>query len=215
MPGQQSGGRRRTRGSWTPRIIGISAVVLLAAGAAVAALVAGAPVGGHGPARSARVVSVQTAGLVNPGPPGATDAPEMLLSSPAGLAFGPVPRRQLTSGNPQWTADAMAGGSYIFIYAPDGRCLAAARSNLVLRRCDLRRSQRWRGVHGGVRTEGHYFRQFSNLAVGGCIAAGGALPAAGPGDRAAALAPCAPGGSAGPGGAARTWRQLLGLWWSS
>jgi hypothetical protein len=76
----------------------------------------------------------------------------------------------------------------------------------VLRSCDLRRGQRWRRVAGGVRAERHYFRQFSNLATGRCIATGGALPAAGPGDRAAMLAPCAP---------ARPWRQLLGLWWTS
>jgi hypothetical protein len=201
MPGQRSGGRRRTRGSWTPRIVGLSLVVLLAAGGAAAALIARTHAPPAGRALPTRVRASQPAGLVNPGPPGRA-APQMLLASAAGLVFRPVPRRERAAGNPQWTADTMVGGGYIFIYAPNGQCLAAESRALVLRRCDLRRNQRWRGVGGSAPADGHRYAQLRNLAVGRCIAAG----AAGPGGRLATLAPCA---RAGP------WRQLISLWWTS
>src|ERR1019366_9135400 len=140
----------------------------------------------------------------------AAAAPQMLLISPAGLAFGPIPPSELVTGAPQWSADLMAGGTYIFIYAPTGQCLASVgpprAPALAARRCDLGRSQRWRTAGTGIQTGGHYYGQFSNLASGRGLSAGGAMPSAGHGDSAAALAPCGP---------AQPWRQLISFWWAS
>ena len=215
MPGQRNFGGRRARGSWTLRIAGIIVVILLAAGAVIASLVAARPrVTRSVRALSATVQTIQTTGLVNPGPPAggtaAAAAPQMLLISPAGLAFGPIPPSELVTGAPQWSADLMAGGTYIFIYAPTGQCLASVgpprAPALAARRCDLGRSQRWRTAGTGIQTGGHYYGQFSNLASGRGLSAGGAMPSAGHGDSAAALAPCGP---------AQPWRQLISFWWAS
>jgi hypothetical protein len=129
MPGQRSTGARRARGSWLPRLVGIAIVVLLAGGGVLAYLLAAKPPAPVHVARlPTRVLSVQTVGLVVPGPPaaGGNNALEMLLDSRAGLAFAPVPPSSLVTGDPEWTADQMAGGTYIFIYIPSGQCLGSA-----------------------------------------------------------------------------------------
>ena len=178
-----------------------------AAAASVALLSPAAPPARHLRALPRRVQSVQTAGLVSAGPPAAGKLPaaQQLVASSSGLDFAPVPAAELAAGNPQWTGDLMAGGTWIFIYAPDGRCLASAGTrrapSLALRRCDLGASQRWR-VTGGQQVAGYIYYQFASLASGRCITVG----TAGTGRRAAGLAACAPG---------RPWTQLLALWWTS
>ncbi|MGO9081163.1 MAG: RICIN domain-containing protein [Streptosporangiaceae bacterium] len=212
MPGQRSVPRRRARGSWTPRIIGI-VLVLAAAAAAAAAILLASPgrAAGHANRLSAKVRSVQASGLVDPGPPGgSTDAPQALQATAAGLVFAPVPRSQLAAGSPQWTADLMADGTYIFIYAPDGQCLSAAGAGrrpavLTLRRCDLGDGQRWRQRGSGARAGGHIYYQFAGRASGLCITAGGPEPGAA-GARAAGLAACT---GSGP------WEQQIAFWWTS
>ena len=76
------------------------------------------------------MVSALTVMLVNPGPPPRPDSrpvPEMLQDSATGLAFTATGGAGQASGQ-EWTADQMGGGTYILIYVPDGRCLAAPAS---------------------------------------------------------------------------------------
>jgi hypothetical protein len=137
MPGQRGISARRSRGSWAVRIAGIALAVF------AAATVAGVLVFTQGTARAKKhphappppprnVVSVLTVALVNPGPPPRPDShpvPEMLQESATGLAFTATGGAGQASGQ-EWTADQMGGGTYIFIYVPDGRCLTAPASVL-------------------------------------------------------------------------------------
>ncbi len=54
---------------------------------------------------------------------------------------------QQQQGQPEWIADVMTDGGYIFIYLPTSQCLAAtgprARPRLTAARCDLSLRQRW------------------------------------------------------------------------
>src|SRR6266568_3887965 len=123
MPGERSA--RRVRGSRMPRIAGTGVVLLLAGTGVVAGLVAGSP---HVTARHVvlptKVQGAHEVGLVNAGPPKpagqAAAPPRTLLKSRSGLAFAV---RQVAL---EWTADQMAGGTYIFIYISDGSCLSSA-----------------------------------------------------------------------------------------
>jgi hypothetical protein len=211
MPGHGSFGGRRARGSWTPRIIGIAAVIVLAAGAVIASLAsAGSGATRHVAGLPSAVRSVETAGLVSPGP-GTPAPPQMLVPAAAGLAFSPVPASQLTAGNPQWTVDQMTGGTYIFIYAPTGQCLASLRASgsprVALRRCDLSGlTQRWRRVNPAVQQDGRYYGQYASLSSGRCITAAATAATAPPGSRPATLTPC---------DRAQPWRQLLSFWWAA
>jgi hypothetical protein len=197
-----------------PRLTGISVVVLLAAGGVTAYLLASRPpVTAHKAPLPTKVLALQTVGLVVSGPSATssgTAVPQMLLDSPAGLAFGPVPQSILVTGNPEWTADQMAGGTYIFIYIPSGRCLGSAASRpapeLALQRCNLGPGQRWRPEHPAIAVAGRSYQKFSNLSTGTCMSAGTARPAAGPADDAAELAPCS---------AVPPWRQLVSFWWGT
>ncbi len=67
---------------------------------------------------------MQTVGMASPGP-GSDGSAELLLASPHGLAFTPAKPTQLPASFPEWTADQMVGGGYIFIYISSGRCLGA------------------------------------------------------------------------------------------
>ncbi len=134
----------------------------------------------------------------------------MLLNSPGGLAFRPVPRSSLVTGNPEWTADRMAGGTDLFIYIPNGRCLAASGSPrhpaLALRRCDLGSGQRWRQLDPAAELAGRSYSRFSNLATERCVSAGRPALAAGQRGLAARLVAC---------DAAQGWRQLISFWWAA
>jgi hypothetical protein len=180
---------RRTRGSWTPRIVGISAAVLVACGAAIVYAIA-SPAGAarHADKLSGRVSAVQTVGIIGQagGPVGTAGAMRMLSAQGGTLAFAPVPASVLPQGDPQWTVDTMADGTYIFIYAPTGSCLAAAArprpARLALRRCDLGPEQRWQHAGGTVDAASHLYAQYRNLGNGRCLAtaaaaAGGQVPA--------------------------------------
>ncbi len=196
-----------------PRIAGTGVVLLLAGTGVVASLVPGSP---HVTARHvvlpSRVQGVHEIGLVNAGPPepaGQAAAPaRTLLKSRSGLAFAAV--RQVA---PEWTADQMAGGTYIFIYISDGSCLSSAArrgrasggqasgtrasgTRAVTTRCDLGYAQRWRRQQGNT----HGYWQLRNLGDGRCLTLGGASPAAGLGSFSAELAPC---------GAQGDWRQQI------
>jgi hypothetical protein len=205
MPGERRARARRARGSRAPRIAGTGVVLLLAGTGVVASLATGSQ---HVTARRVvlptRVLSARDVGLANAGPSGpaaqAVAPYRTLLKSRSGLAFAEV--RQVA---PEWTADQMAGGTYIFIYIADGTCLSslarrgrsrgrAAAGQAVTMRCHLGYAQRWRRRQGG--TQGYW--QLRNLADGRCLALGGADPAAGTGSFSAQLAPC---------GAQRDWRQ--------
>jgi hypothetical protein len=229
MRSQRSTGGRRARGSWLPRLAGAGAVMLLAAGGVVIYLVAARPPAARPvQALPSKVLAMQSVGLVVSARPAAATGTvqEMLLVSRAGLAFGPVPQSSLITGNPDWTADQMAGGTYVFIYIPSGQCLGSAagpapagtaagqaaspagvrQAGLALQRCDLGAAQRWRGLSPATMSAGRAYLRFRNLATGECLTAGGALPGAGSADNAAQFSGC---------GAVQPWRQLVSFWWGT
>jgi hypothetical protein len=167
----------RVRGSWIPRLVGIGFVILLACAGVAAYLIAGGPPATKTasvlPTRviGTQAVSIVFAGL--PSQPGGSRVPEMLLTShsdPIFTADGP--------SGAEWTADQMAGGTYVFIYLPDGLCLASVASRsrpapaLVLARCNLKTSQRWLRQHQTVGASGVGYWQLRNLADGRCLTAG-------------------------------------------
>ena len=98
-------------------------------------------------------------------------------------------------------------GSYIFIYLPDGQCLAApgrARGPAApLERCDLSPASAGAAWVRGVLVGGHDYYQLRNLANGRCLTASGRRSAA----PAAAPAGLQPASAAGPLG------QLIAFWW--
>ena len=196
MPGKRNA-RSRVRGSWAARLIGLGlAIVLAAAGVAVYLAFGNKP--SQKAALPTRVLGTQAVGLVNPGPPpqaGASAAPQAFLASSSDLSF-------VTAGpaGADWTADQMADGTYIFIYLPNGLCLAPSRaSHVTLARCNLGASQRWvrqrQESLGGVD-----YWQLRNLSSHRCLTAPGEDGAAQPGKSTAQLARC----QASPG-----WSQLV------
>lgn len=203
MPRQVSTSSGRTRGSWTPRLAGISAAVLVASGAVAAYLITSPA---HAARRTeqlpTRVASVQTVGIV--AQPNGRD--RLLHRSVDGLRWGAMPpAADRPQGDPQWTADTMAGGTLVFIYAPDGQCMAAVRRRhhvvVALRRCDLGADQRWERL-GGTTASQRSNGQYRNLASGRCLMAGGSGQPGSP----AVLDPCA---STAPGS------QLISFWWGA
>jgi hypothetical protein len=190
---------------------GVSVVVLLAAGGVAAYLVELHPAAAR-PAAALpnRVVSYQSVGLITQGARHRASSRDQLLQllSPQGtLQFSPVARAQEQVGTPQWTADLMAGNSYIFIFLPTEHCLAAtgsaSRPKLTLEHCDLQAAQRWRRTKGTVVSKGHDFYQYANLGDGDCLTQTGAQSGQTFG---AALATCS---SSAPTD------QLIAFWWSS
>jgi hypothetical protein len=210
MPGQRRSAGPRPRESWFPTLAGLGAVILLAAGGATAYVLAFHPGSPPRPrALPTKVLSYQTVGLVTeaagPGSPPGQFA--QLLGTASGARFAVLAQNQVQQGTPQWTADQMAGGTYIFIYLKTGQCLAAAgpagKQAVVLRHCDLLADQRWRPTGVGGVSGGHDFRQFANLGDGACLTRAGAQPSVGYG---ASLTACRASGAAS---------QLIAFWWSS
>lgn len=210
MPGQRQTARPRTRGSRLPRLAGVGVIVVLAVAGAVAYAAGFHPAADKRPAPlPTRVASTLTVGLVAEPPAAAGSASDVvqLLSPQRQPAFAPVGISQQQQGQPEWIADVMTGGGYIFIYVPTSQCLAAtgprARPRLIAERCDLSPAQRWRRLGAGVLVASHDYYQFANLADGKCITQGTGSAAQG---LAAGLATCDPAGPA---------RQLLAFWWSA
>ena len=211
MPGQRGISARRSRGSWAVRIAGIALAVFAAATvASVLVLTQGAARAKkhpHAPPPPPRnVVSVLTVALVNPGPlprPDSRPVPEMLQESATGLAFTATGGAGQASGQ-EWTADQMGGGTYIFIYVPDGRCLTAPASlsatTATLARCNLGLGQRWRHQFFGTDAAGRDAWQLRSAVDGLCLTA--VTPALGsqPGESGVALRGCSV-----PVG----WRQII------
>jgi hypothetical protein len=187
--------------------VGIGVAVLVACGAAIVYAIA-SPAGAarHGAQLSGHVSSVQTVGIIGQagGTIGTASAMRMLSAHGGTLRFTPVPAAVQPEGDPQWTVDTMGDGTYIFIYAPTGSCLAApARTlpaRLALRRCDLGPEQRWQHAGATVEASSHLYAQYRNLGAGRCLAtaAGGAASAP------PALVSCH---AAAPG------RQLISFFW--
>jgi hypothetical protein len=187
MPGKRSA-RRRSRGSWAPRLVGTGFALLLAVAGVAAYLIVGAT---HDSKDASvlptRVVGTQAVGIVSSGAPSqASRGAEALLASHADLVFtanGP--------GGVQWTSDEMAGGTYIFIYLPDGLCLATRQAlhaaTVTLERCDLHANQRWLRQLPSVGANSLVYWQLRNLADGRCLATG---QATGKGESAAQLERC-------------------------
>lgn len=180
----------------------MAGIVLLAAGGAAAYLVTQPPAARPGRPLPSRVLGFQAVGLVAQQAHGGLieltgqrDQPRFSVLSP-----GPA-----DAGTPQWTADLMAGHSYIFIFLPTGRCLAATgqagRPRLALRHCDLGAGQRWRRASARVTARGHAFYQYANLGDGDCLTRSGPAPGGPP---AATLTRCAAGQPAS---------QLIAFWW--
>jgi Ricin-type beta-trefoil lectin domain-like len=179
--------RSRTRGSWAARLTGIGLAILLAGAGLAVYLV----VGNHAaraPGLPTHVLGTQAVALVNPGPTppaGASASPETFLASRSDLSFTAAGQ-----AGADWTADQMAGGTYIFIYLPDGSCLTAARSSAVtLARCNLGASQRWVRQHL-VSSGGLDYWQLRSLSRGRCLTAAAGNAAGTPAQSAARLDPC-------------------------
>jgi hypothetical protein len=178
---------RRSRGSWAPRLVGTGFALLLAvAGVAAYLIVGGARDSKDASVLPTRVVGTQAVGMLSGGPAPRNQGPEALQASHADLIFtasGP--------GGVQWTADQMAGGTYIFIYLPDGLCLATRQAlhalTVTLQRCDLQGNQRWLRQLPSVGANGLVYWQLRNLADGRCLAAGQAI---GKGESTAQLERC-------------------------
>ena len=185
MPGRVAPSHR-TKGSWTPRLAGIGVIVVLAGG--VLAVYLGTAHGQapatsrhHQPAPlSSKVVSVQTVGLVNFGvyddedhawPKDSDDHPMMLLRQGSTISFVRIPRAEIVSGTPEWTADKLTDGHDIFIYVPTGQCLTAASGGkLSLSHCDLATDQRWRELNSEVLLT-EPIAQYASVSIGSCLTA--------------------------------------------
>src|SRR5260370_853037 len=197
MPGPFVASPHRAKGSWTPRLAG-AAVVVVVAGGVLAVYLGTAHNKQPTPVKHQRssglvvkVVSVQTVGLVDFGPyddgdawpNDADDHPMMLREERSAVDFAFVPKAQIDSGTPDWTANQTTDGSEIFIFVPTGQCLTAAGTRLALTHCDLGIDQRWRPLHSLVKL-GQPIAQYANVRTGGCLTAS-------PRPRQARLATCA------------------------
>jgi hypothetical protein len=180
MRGQGSG-RGRLRSSGAARLAGAGLAVLLAAVGVTAYLIADA---GKGAAPlPTQVLGTQAVGLVNPGPAGVVEASGRasagtsqsggtLVASRPGLTFSTA-----AQAGAQWTADQMAGGTYIFIYLANGLCLASPAlpaATAMLQRCDLAADQRWLRQELTVSSGGTDYWQLRNAADSQCLTAGSA-----------------------------------------
>jgi hypothetical protein len=194
MPGKRNA-RSRVRGSWAARLTGISiAIVLAAVGLAAYLIVGGADAGNSASVLPTRVLSTQPIGLVaslaSAGDSSA--AVETLVAARPGVRFTVA-----AQAGANWTADQMAGGSYIFIYLPDGLCLGASQPAAVgLQRCDdLQAGQRWIRQRPVIGSSGLDYWQLQNLSDGRCLTVASAAAKGVGGGPAARLEHCqaAPG----------------------
>lgn len=170
MPGKRNA-RSRVRGSWAARLTGTGFAILLAGvGAAVYLIVGGAHADNSASVLPTRVLGTQAIGLgaspASPASPGGSGV-EMLVASRSGLSFTAA-----AEVGASWTADQMAGGTYIFIYLQDGLCLGPSRAAAVsLQRCSLQADQRWVRQHPVAEANGLEYWQLRNLGNGRCLTA--------------------------------------------
>jgi hypothetical protein len=183
MPGRRRSTGQRAPGSRLARLTGISVAVLVAAGAVAAYLVAMHPGRRQQPPLPAKVVSEQQVGLIaRVAQPGSSPGQMVqLVDGPSGAPqFSPLGQAQQQAGSGRWTADLMAGDSYIFIYIPTGHCLTsggpADQPRLTLEHCDLTAQQRWRRTKAPVQFQGHVFYQYENLGDNSCLTETDELP---------------------------------------
>jgi hypothetical protein len=212
MPGPHALPPQHTKGSWTPRLAGVAVVVVLAGGVLgvyLSAAHAQHPVTRtrRPPPPAGKVVSMQTIGVIDFGPDddgepwqnNPADHPLMLRVKGTSIEFAKIPRRELSAGPPEWTADQMTDGSEIFIYVPTDKCLTPLGAHrLRLTHCDLELAQRWKVLHSQI-VVGQAIAQYANAQTGGCLTA-----PRGPGR--ALLERCGP---------ARTKAQEIAFWWSA
>jgi hypothetical protein len=191
--------RARVRGSGMARLTGAGLAILLAGVGVAAYLIVG---GSHArPDASelpAKVLGTQAVGLVNPGPAPSGADPQMLLllATRDGLSF-----TSAGQVGANWTADQMSGGTYIFIYLPNGLCLGSARGTpAALQRCSLQANQRWAPERQVTGANGVDYSQLRNLSDGRCLTAVAAAGAASSAPTTARLERCQ---------AAPDWHQLI------
>jgi hypothetical protein len=193
MPGKRNA-RSRVRGSWAARLTGAGFAILLAGvGAAVYLIVGGQHADNSASVLPTRVLATQAIGLADsPAAPGSSGV-DMLVAAPSGLGFSGA-----GSTGANWTADQMAGGTYIFIYLQDGLCLGPSRAASVsLQRCNLEADQRWVRQRPVLGANGLEYWQLRNLSDGRCLTAAGSAGTGGPARAAARLERCqaSPGAS--------------------
>jgi hypothetical protein len=208
--GQRATGGQRAAGSRLARLAGIGVVVAIASAGVAIYLVALKPASARQqPPLPTKVISFQTVGLVaQVAQPASSSAKLLQLLAPHGTPrFSPLGQAQEQAGSPQWTADLMAGNSYIFIYLPTGECLAATgtadQPKLTLDHCDLSALQRWRRTTAAVQIQGHDFYQYANVGDASCLTQASVLPGPAYG---ATLQVCS---------RASATDQLIGFWWAS
>lgn len=211
MPGQRRTAGPRARGSRLPRLAGLAIATVIAAGGITGYLLVQHPARAHvDPPLPSRVESYQTVGLIAQDAQAGNSRGQLLqlLGTQQTADFRVLEPAEAAQGSPQWTADLMKGGSYIFIFLPSGDCLTASGSGvarLSLQHCDLASAQRWHRSTAAALVRGHEFYQYANLADGSCLTEGGQQAGR---DYGAELAACA----AVPTSAAD---QLIAFWWSS
>lgn len=208
MPGQRRTSQRAA-GSRLARLAGIGVAVLIAAmGVAIYLLALHPAAARPQPPLPTKVLSYQTVGLIAQVAQPGSSAGQLLqlLGSQGNPQFSPLGQAQKQAGSPQWTADLMAGNSYIFIYVPTGACLAATgtadQPGLTLDHCDLAARQRWRRTKGAVQIQGHDFYQYMNVGDASCLTETSELSGHAYG---AALRACSAGSSTD---------QLIAFWWA-
>jgi hypothetical protein len=213
MPGQRRTAGPRARGSRLPRLAGLAIATVIAAGAVTGYLLVQRPARAHvDPPLPRRVESYQTVGLIAQDARAGNQRGQLLqlLGTGQTAEFRVLEPAEAAQGSPQWTADLMKGGTYIFIFLPSGDCLTASGSGsgvarLSLQHCDLAASQRWRRSTAAALIRGHEFYQYANLADRSCLTEDGQQAGQ---DYGAGLSACA----AVPASAAD---QLIAFWWSS
>jgi hypothetical protein len=187
------------------------AVVLLLAGAGAAAYVVAfhQPAARRPSALPSRPISTRSVGLVVTSGAGGPAGGRLLqlIDSHGAPEFRALNAAQVAAGSPQWTADLMAGNTYIFIFLGTDTCLTAVGPSshpaVALQHCNLGRQQRWRRVSSTVIADGHDYYQYANSSDGQCLTM---TARQADGDYGTGLTSCA---------AAQPASQLISFWWSS
>ena len=178
-------------------------IAVLAICATAATFAVRAAVGHSGQPRplSTMMASQQPVGLAGAGPD--ANSPQLLLAPRAGgaLAFSNTGPNGTVDASQQWQADRMTDGSYVLVYVPDGKCLAAPSGTQAhVQPCDLQLGQRWSHPYLGKDPNGRDYYQLRSMATGQCVAAVGGTWANG---TRAGLQPCS---------TSFPWQQLVAFW---